>query len=92
MGESEAQACLLQVPGWSLVDGKKLRKEWRLKDFKQAWGLFSQIALLAEEEAHHPDMRITYNWIRIELTTHAIGGLSENDFIMAAKIDKLKPP
>lgn len=92
MGESEAQACLFHVPGWSLVDGKKLRKEWRLKDFKQAWGLFSQIALLAEEEAHHPDMRITYNWIRIELTTHAIGGLSENDFIMAAKIDKLKPP
>lgn len=89
MGEADAKAYLLQVPGWSMVDGRKIRKEWRLKEFKSAWGFLSQIALLAEQEGHHPDMRISYNWIRIELTTHAIGGLSENDFIMAAKIDKL---
>ncbi|MEM3085963.1 MAG: 4a-hydroxytetrahydrobiopterin dehydratase [Halobacteria archaeon] len=89
LGEAEAKGYLSRVKEWGLVDGKRIRREWRLKDFKQAWGLFSQIALLAEEEGHHPDMRITYNWIRVELTTHAIGGLSENDFIMAAKIDRL---
>lgn len=91
LAEAEAKRYLAQVKEWSLVDGKKIRKEWRLKDFKQAWGFFSQIALAAEEEGHHPDMRITYNWIRVELTTHAVGGLSENDFIMAAKIDRLAP-
>ncbi|MBI4361588.1 MAG: 4a-hydroxytetrahydrobiopterin dehydratase [Euryarchaeota archaeon] len=91
LGEAEAKRYLGQVQGWSLIEGKKIRKEWRLRDFKESWGFANQVALLAEEEAHHPDIRVVYSWVRIELTTHSIQGLSENDFIMAAKIDRLRP-
>ena len=70
-------------------DSKTIRKEFKFKDFVRAMAFVDQVADVAESEGHHPDIRIHYNRVVIELTTHAIGGLSENDFIVAAKIERL---
>lgn len=74
---------------WIVIDGKKIKNEFTFKDFKEAMGFINKIAEIAEAEGHHPDMYIFYNHVSIELWTHAVGGLSENDFIMAAKIEEL---
>ena len=80
-----------QVPDWRLTaDGKRIRREWRVKDFLTAVEFFNRIAQVAEAEDHHPDLHLVgYRNVAIELATHAIGGLSENDFILAAKIDQV---
>ena len=74
---------------WELVDdGQKISRKFKLKNFIGAMRLINAVADLAEREQHHPDLHLTaYRQVRIDLTTHAIGGLSENDFIVAAKID-----
>ncbi len=79
------------LPGWKLSsDCKLIRKEWRLKDFSAGIDFFQRVAGIANAEDHHPDLHLTrYRNVAIELTTHAIKGLSENDFILAAKIDEL---
>ena len=87
---SAAQALLKDIPGWELVDGRMIRRALKCKDFMDAVGLIQKIALIAEAEDHHPDLHLTgYRKLSIELSTHAIGGLSENDFIVAAKINQL---
>lgn len=87
---SAARVLLKDLAGWELVEGKLLRKAVKCKDFLDAVGLIQRIALIAEAEDHHPDLHLTgYRRLTIELSTHAIGGLSENDFILAAKIDQL---
>ena len=89
---SAAQQLLADLKGWELVEGKQIRKTVKCKDFLDAVGLVQRIAPLAEAEDHHPDLHVTgYRRLTIELSTHAIGGLSENDFILAAKIDQLLP-
>jgi 4a-hydroxytetrahydrobiopterin dehydratase len=82
---------LAAVPQWKLTaDGKRLRREWRVKDFATALDFFNRVGQVAEAEDHHPDLHLTgYRNVAIELSTHAVGGLTENDFILAAKIDKL---
>jgi len=80
---------LKHVPSWTSPDSKKIIKEFKFKDFKEAMTFVNKVAGLAESEGHHPDIYIFYNVVRLELSTHAIGGLSENDFILAAKINKL---
>ena len=79
------------VPDWKLTaDGKRLRREWRVQDFATALDFFHRVGRIAEDEDHHPDLHLTgYRNVAIELSTHAVGGLSENDFILAAKIDTL---
>lgn len=91
MSDSEEDKYLKKVPSWSIIRGEphKLRREFVLKDFKEAINFINKIAEIAEQEQHHPDIYIFYNKVKIELLTHAIKGLSENDFILAAKIDKL---
>ena len=85
-----AQQLLAQVPGWDCVEGKLLRKQLKLADFISVIRLVNRIADVAEADDHHPDLHITgYRWLTIELATHAIGGLSDNDFILAAKISEL---
>lgn len=74
---------------WQVLGGKKIRKEFAFKNFLKAMAFVDQVADVAESEGHHPDIHIFYNTVVIELWTHAIGGLSENDFIVAAKIDEL---
>src|SRR4051812_21285755 len=74
--------------GWKIKDNK-LEREFKFKNFVQSMGFANQVALLAQAENHHPEMEISYSKVEIELWTHSIGGLSENDFILAAKIDQL---
>jgi 4a-hydroxytetrahydrobiopterin dehydratase len=82
---------LRAVPQWRLTpDGKRLRREWRVRDFLTALDFFQRVGQVAEAEDHHPDLHLTgYRNVALELSTHAIGGLSENDFILAARIDQL---
>lgn len=82
---------LKATPDWSLDEsGKAIFRKWVCKNFVDAMNLLQKIAEIAEAEQHHPDFHLTsYRQVRVELTTHAIGGLSENDFIIAAKIDQL---
>lgn len=74
---------------WNILDYKLVTKKFKFKTFKDSIAFTNKIADLAEKEGHHPDIAINYNRVTITLTTHAVKGLSENDFIMAAKIDKL---
>ncbi len=87
--QAEAQVAVLE--GWQLSpDARRIRKDWRMKDFAAAMAFFAEVAVLAEQEGHHPDLHLeAYRHAWIELWTHAIGGLSANDFILAAKIDRL---
>lgn len=82
---------LAAVPEWHRTDdGKMIRRKYKFKDFVSAMAFLQQVAELAEAEDHHPDFHLTgYRHVAIELSTHAIGGLSANDFIVAAKIDRL---
>lgn len=89
MSRKEAESYLTQVSGWDIVDSK-IEKEFRFKDFKEAMKFVNKVAEIAEEEGHHPDINISWNKVTLELTTHSIRGLSENDFIVAAKIDRLE--
>lgn len=87
-----ARQYLKNVQGWELFDDdKKIQKEYIFDNFIEAVGFVDKVAELAEQEDHHPDLLIhSYKKLRITLSTHAIGGLSENDFILAAKIDALR--
>ena len=77
-------------PEWMLIDGgRMLATTYTFRDFVETMNFVNKIAAVAEEEQHHPDLTISYNNLGVELTTHAIGGLSENDFILASKIDEL---
>ena len=88
--ESATRTLLADLKGWELIDGKAIRKTVKCENFLGAVGLIQRIAPIAEADDHHPDLHLTgYRKLTIELSTHAIGGLSENDFILAAKIDKL---
>lgn len=90
LNKVEAEVLLKQVPEWKISeDGKELQRKFAFKDFKDALVFGNKVGELAEEEGHHPDMTISWGSVGIVLTTHAIGGLSNNDFILASKIDTL---
>lgn len=72
---------------WEVIEGKKIRHEFKFADFSSAMKFVNKVADLAESENHHPNIHIYYKRVVIDLTTHSVGGLSENDFIMAAKIE-----
>jgi 4a-hydroxytetrahydrobiopterin dehydratase len=78
-----------RIPGWKVLDNRKIIKGFTFKDFKEAMVFVNKVADIAEAESHHPDLHISYDKVRVELWTHAVAGLSENDFILAAKIDAL---
>lgn len=90
LSKEEAEKYLAEVSGWKLEDEKKIEKRFKFENFKEAMKFVNKVAELAEAEGHHPDFAIMYNRVILNLTTHAIGGLSENDFILAAKIDNIK--
>ena len=86
----EAAALLGRHPEWSLSrEGKAMARTFRFKDFSEAWGFMSRVALLAEAQDHHPEWFNVYNRVEITLTTHDAGGLSARDARMAAAIDAL---
>ena len=87
---SDAAAARLaqEVPRWRIED-KQLRRRFEFADFAAAMAFLNQLAAVAEAEGHHPDFAVHYNRVDVAIWTHAIGGLSENDFILAAKLDAL---
>jgi 4a-hydroxytetrahydrobiopterin dehydratase len=86
----EALKLAAEVNGWTLADdAKSISRDFSFKDFKQALSFINQVGEVAEAENHHPDIHCWWNKVKLELSTHAIGGLSNNDFIMAAKINRL---
>lgn len=91
LSRQDAETLLGQLSGWEITaDGQRIAKRWTLKDFLSGIRFFDRVAEVAEREGHHPDLHLeSYRQARIEIWTHAIGGLSENDFILAAKIDEL---
>lgn len=88
---AEAAEQIKLLEGWRLThDGQRIRKDWKVKNFMAGMRFFEACAEVAEQDNHHPDLHLEgYRNVSVELWTHAIGGLSENDFILAAKIDKL---
>lgn len=79
------------LSGWSVKEEKEIYKQYQCKDFAEALAFVNAIGEIAESEGHHPDMNLfSWNKVAVTLSTHAIGGLSTNDFILAAKIDAIK--
>ena len=90
MTPMEAEAMSKHINGWAVARGaKSISKSFTFKNFVEAMNFANKITPIAETEGHHPDLSIGWGKVDIELTTHAIKGLSENDFILAAKIDKV---
>ena len=87
-GEAEAQALLAQLKGWTIENGR-LVKVFPFRDYYQTMAFVNAVAWVAHREDHHPELVVGYNRCRVEYWTHAIGGLSENDFICAAKCDAI---
>jgi 4a-hydroxytetrahydrobiopterin dehydratase len=83
-----AQEYLKETPAWALRE-RSIEREFHFNDFREAMASVNNVADLAEQEGHHPDIHIHYSKVRLELSTHKIGGLSKNDFVLAAKIDRL---
>lgn len=83
------QPLLAELDAWQVVNGHHLLKSYKFKNFADAMDLANKIAVLAEEQGHHPDLLVRWGELRIELWTHAIDGLTESDFILAAKLDRI---
>lgn len=80
-----------ELHDWKLSpEGSSIHKVYSFKNFKETFSFARKVAALAEREGHHPDMHLSYDTLELDLSTHAIDGLSENDFILASKIDLLK--
>lgn len=99
LADEEENRLKTQIPYWILLRNPaspsgqllvhKLTRQFKFKGFKEAMVFVNKVAEIAEQEGHHPDINIFYNKVQLDLFTHAVGGLSQNDFIMAAKIDKI---
>ena len=90
LSADEATTLLQQTTGWAISDDTKLISQtFRFKNYYQTLAFVNAVAWLAHQDDHHPDMEVSYNRCLVNFSTHAIGGLSENDFICAAKIDAL---
>jgi 4a-hydroxytetrahydrobiopterin dehydratase len=91
LARDEAEAMLPGIEGWALdSDAKRISRFWNVKNFMTAIDFFNKVAALAEEEGHHPDLHLEgYRRVTIVLWTHAVSGLTENDFILAAKINQV---
>jgi len=89
LAKEKVERLLAKYRGWELIEEKKLVKEFKFKDFVEAKYFLDLVSVIAEEQGHHPNLTLIYNRLKITLTTHAAGGLTENDFIMAKIIDEL---
>ena len=79
----------MEVPFWSVVDNHHLERTFRFPDFVTALALVNRIGSLAEEQGHHPDIVLAWGKVAVTIWTHAVNGLTESDFVLAAKIDRL---
>jgi 4a-hydroxytetrahydrobiopterin dehydratase len=82
-------ALLTEVPAWSASEDHHLVRKFKVKDFAAALALVNRIGALAEEQKHHPDLAFGWGWVEAKVWTHKIDGLTESDFVLAAKIDRL---
>jgi len=90
MAPAQVDEALRSLDGWDARDGKtRIHKHYRFKDFVAAMDFVSALAGVAEAEGHHPDFSVHYNTVDVTLWTHSVGGLSDNDFILAARLDAL---
>jgi 4a-hydroxytetrahydrobiopterin dehydratase len=89
--EAEAARWLTGLTGWQLAGGV-IGKRFEFKNYYHTMAFVNAVAWIAHGEGHHPDLVVSYNACRVSYTTHAVGGLSENDFICAAKVDQLLAP
>lgn len=86
---AQVQMLLKDLNGWSQADGKEISKTFKFKNYYETMAFVNAIAWISHREDHHPDLEVGYNKCTVRYSTHAIGGLSENDFICAAKIEAL---
>jgi len=86
----QSEALLLQLDGWELVENHHLRKSFKFPDFKSALDFVDRVGALAEEQQHHPDITLSWGRALVEIWTHKINGLTESDFVFAAKCDRLR--
>jgi len=94
LSREEIDRLLQELPGWSVVQAEghlQLTRTFKFKGFMPGVELVDRIAPIAEAEAHHPDLHLTYGSLRVDLWTHVAGGLTDNDFILAAKIEQIRP-
>lgn len=89
-GEALAQLHGELGQGWRVVDEHRLEKEYSFPDFREALAFVDRLGEVAEEQGHHPDVYLAWGRVVVTLSTHSIGGLSENDFILAAKADRVR--
>ena len=90
LARGEAEGLLKQLHGWSMnADAKVIRRSFAFKDYCGSMAFVNAVAWIAHREDHHPDMTVGYNKVTVAFSTHSVGGLSENDFIGAARIDAL---
>ena len=87
LGREEIEPLLSQLDGWEVVEEHHLSKAYKFRNFADALAFVNRVGAVAESEGHHPDISFGWGYARIEIYTHAIGGLSESDFILAARID-----
>ena len=90
MGAEEAGRMIAMIPGWTLEEeGIGIRREFRFRNFAEAMRFAWQVGEIAEAEGHHPDLSVGWGYCTVRFRTHAIKGLHENDFVMAAKVSRL---
>ena len=88
LSDAEIQTALSSRPSWTVVEGK-LHREYKFQDFVHAFGFMTSVALIAEAMNHHPEWFNVYNTVRVDLSTHDVGGISQFDFDLAEKMDAL---
>ena len=89
LGDDDIRPLQAQLPQWDVVKGQRLTRPFAFRDFKTALAFVNRVGAVAEEEGHHPDLHLSYGQVRVEIWTHAVGGLTESDFILAAKVDEV---
>ena len=87
LSAEEIKPLLEQLDGWKVVENHHLQREFKFPDFKTAWDFVNEASAIAEEQGHHPDIFFTWGRVEITIWTHKINGLTESDFILAARID-----
>ena len=90
MAREQSEQLLTELGGWELVENHHLRKTYQFPDFKQALDFVDRVGSLAEEQQHHPDVHLSWGKVVVEIWTHKINGLTESDFVFAAKCDRLR--
>ena len=90
LSEEEAATLAADVPEWKRETNQRIWRAYAFDNFRDAFGFVARVALVAEAEGHHPDILLSWGRARFALTTHAASGLTRNDFVMAAKIDRLR--